>query len=159
MLARWVEVLDRLAARPDGLADELDWPAKLRLLEGFRDRDGLAWGAPRLALVDLQYADVRLDKGLYNRLVSRGSMKRLVTEEQVTGRDDQPAGGHQGLLPRALREVRRPAGRRVLGLGDLRRRPGVAGPDPDHGADPGHQGATSASCSTTPRTPPSWSTP
>ena len=34
-------------------------------------------------MVDLQYSDVRLDKGLYNRLVTRGSMKRLVTEEEV----------------------------------------------------------------------------
>jgi proteasome accessory factor A len=83
VLDRWFDVLDRLARDPMELADELDWPAKLRLLEGFRARDGLGWGAPRLALVDLQYADVRLDKGLYNRLVSRGSMKRLVTEEQV----------------------------------------------------------------------------
>ena len=41
------------------------------------------WSAPRLHLVDLQYSDVRLDKGLYNRLVARGSMKRLVTEQQV----------------------------------------------------------------------------
>ena len=65
------------------LAGELDWPAKLRLLEGFRARDGLGWGAPRLALVDLQYSDVRLDKGLYNRLVSRGSMKRLLSEDKV----------------------------------------------------------------------------
>ena len=83
VLARWLDVLDRLARDPMELADELDWPAKLRLLEGFRSRDGLGWGAPRLALVDLQYADVRLDKGLYNRLVSRGSMKRLVTEDAV----------------------------------------------------------------------------
>jgi proteasome accessory factor A len=83
VLDRWISVLDRLAGDPMDLADELDWPAKLRLLEGFRSRDGLAWGAHRLALIDLQYADVRLDKGLYNRLVSRGSMKRLVTEEAV----------------------------------------------------------------------------
>jgi proteasome accessory factor A len=65
------------------LADRLDWPAKLRLLEGFRARDGLGWAAPRLALVDLQYSDVRLDKGLYNRLVARGSMRRLVDESAV----------------------------------------------------------------------------
>ena len=38
---------------------------------------------PRLHLVDLQYTDVRMAKGLYNRLVTRGSIKRLVTEEQV----------------------------------------------------------------------------
>ena len=58
-------------------AELLDWPAKLRLLEGFRNRENLGWSAPRLQLVDLQYSDVRLDKGLYNRLVARGSMKRL----------------------------------------------------------------------------------
>ena len=83
VLDRWISVLDRLGGDPMDLADELDWPAKLRLLEGFRSRDGLSWGAHRLALVDLQYADVRKDKGLYNRLVFRGSMKTLVTEEAV----------------------------------------------------------------------------
>ena len=81
--ATWVRVLDTLADDPLRLADELDWPAKLRLLEGIRQREGLSWGASKLQLVDLQYSDVRLDKGLYNRLVARGSMKRLVTEQQV----------------------------------------------------------------------------
>jgi proteasome accessory factor A len=83
VLDRWISVLDRLAHDPMDLASELDWPAKLRLMEGFRSRDGLSWGAGRLALVDLQYSDVRLDKGLYNRLVARGSMQRMVTEDDV----------------------------------------------------------------------------
>ena len=48
-----------------------------------RTREGLGWAAPKLHLIDLQYSDVRLDKGLYNRLVARGSMKRLVSEQQV----------------------------------------------------------------------------
>jgi proteasome accessory factor PafA2 len=83
VLRTWGEVLDALSRDPQECADRLDWPAKLRLLEGYRARDGLAWGSPRLHLVDLQYSDVRLDKGLYNRLVARGSMKRLVSEEEV----------------------------------------------------------------------------
>ncbi|MEU4806868.1 depupylase/deamidase Dop [Actinosynnema sp. NPDC023587] len=83
VLRVWGEVLDALGRDPQECADRLDWPAKLRLLEGYRARDGLAWGSPRLHLVDLQYSDVRLDKGLYNRLVARGSMKRLVAEEEV----------------------------------------------------------------------------
>ncbi len=83
VLRVWGEILDALARDPQECADRLDWPAKLRLLEGYRQRDSLAWGAPRLRLVDLQYSDVRLGKGLYNRLVTRGSMKRLVTEEEV----------------------------------------------------------------------------
>jgi proteasome accessory factor PafA2 len=83
VLRIWGEVLDALARDPMECADRLDWPAKLRLLEGYRERDGLAWNSGRLALVDLQYTDVRMAKGLYNRLAARGSMKRLVTEEQV----------------------------------------------------------------------------
>ncbi|WP_040525800.1 depupylase/deamidase Dop [Gordonia effusa] len=83
VLATWADVLDKLERDPMECADLLDWPAKLRLLEGFRQREGLSWSAPRLHLIDLQYSDVRLDKGLYNRLVARGSMKRLVTEAQV----------------------------------------------------------------------------
>ncbi|HTK65789.1 MAG TPA: depupylase/deamidase Dop [Pseudonocardia sp.] len=79
----WGEVLDALTRDPMECADRLDWPAKLRLLEGYRARDGLQWSSPRLQLVDLQYSDVRLSKGLYNRLVARGSMRRMVTEEQV----------------------------------------------------------------------------
>jgi proteasome accessory factor PafA2 len=83
VLRIWGEVLDALGRDPMECADRLDWPAKLRLLEGYRARDGLSWSSPRLQLVDLQYSDVRLDKGLYNRLVARGSMKRLVNEEDV----------------------------------------------------------------------------
>jgi len=83
VLQTWGAVLDALARDPAECADRLDWPAKLRLLEGYRARDGLGWSSSRLHLVDLQYADVRLHKGLYNRLVARGSMKRLVTEDAV----------------------------------------------------------------------------
>ncbi|MFC0315524.1 depupylase/deamidase Dop [Gordonia phosphorivorans] len=83
VIATWADVLDKLERDPMECAEILDWPAKLRLLEGFRQREGLGWAAPRLQLIDLQYSDVRLDKGLYNRLVARGSMQRLVTEEQV----------------------------------------------------------------------------
>src|SRR5690606_37766931 len=89
VLTLWGEVLDALARDPMECADRLDWPAKLRLLEGYRERDGLSWSSGRLALVDLQYTDVRLAKGLYNRLVTRGSMKRLVSrsEERRVGED------------------------------------------------------------------------
>jgi proteasome accessory factor A len=90
VLTQWGEVLDALARDPAECADRLDWPAKLRLLEGYRARDGLGWSSPRLHLVDLQYADVRLDKGLYNRLVARGSMRRLADEDDVRAAMKKP---------------------------------------------------------------------
>ena len=83
VLDRWESVLTRLEQDPMLCARELDWVAKLRLLEGYRSRDGLGWGSPRLQLVDLQYSDVRPDKGLYARLVARGAMERLVGEDEV----------------------------------------------------------------------------
>ena len=83
VLDRWESVLIRLEQDPMLCARELDWVAKLRLLEGYRSRDGLGWGSSRLQLVDLQYSDVRPEKGLYARLVARGAMERLVSEEEV----------------------------------------------------------------------------
>src|SRR5665809_151927 len=62
---------------------ELDWVAKLALLEGFRSRDHLQWGSARLQLIDLQYSDVRPEKGLYHRLVNRGLMARVVTDAEI----------------------------------------------------------------------------
>ncbi|WTW92953.1 depupylase/deamidase Dop [Streptomycetaceae bacterium NBC_01309] len=81
VLARWESVLSRLETDPMSLSRELDWVAKLQILEGYRQRDGLDWDAPRLHLVDLQYADVRPDKGLYNRLENR--FERIATEPEV----------------------------------------------------------------------------
>ncbi|GAA2525584.1 depupylase/deamidase Dop [Pilimelia columellifera] len=83
VLARWERVLDRLGRDPMMCADELDWVAKLRLLEGYRERESLGWSSHKLQLVDLQYSDVRLDKGLYHRLVARGAMKRILTDAQT----------------------------------------------------------------------------
>ncbi len=90
VLARWESVLARLETDPASVHREVDWVAKLQILDGYRDRDGLAWGDHRLALVDLQYHDVRLDKGLYNRLVARGRVDRLVSDEAVTRAMTEP---------------------------------------------------------------------
>ena len=81
VLNRWEYVLTTLETDPMNLADSLDWVAKLRLLEGYRERDGLDWSSARLQLVDLQYSDVRPDKGLYHRLVARGAMRTLLAPD------------------------------------------------------------------------------
>jgi proteasome accessory factor A len=84
VLNRWESVLTRLATDPMSLSRELDWVAKLELLNGYRDRDGLDWDAPRLHLVDLQYSDVRPEKGLYNKLVQKDRLERIAAEAKVS---------------------------------------------------------------------------
>ena len=83
VLTRWEAVLEALASDPMSLSGQLDWVAKLELLQGYRDREGLDWDAHKLQLVDLQYTDVRPDKGLYNRLIARGRMQRLVSDAEI----------------------------------------------------------------------------
>lgn len=90
VLERWESVLDRLARDPMLCADELDWVAKYRLLQQYRQRDGLGWDSAKLQLIDLQYADLRPDKGLYHRLVAGGRMRRLLTDEAVAAAVHEP---------------------------------------------------------------------
>jgi proteasome accessory factor PafA2 len=84
VLGRWESVLTRLEDDPRTCSREVDWVAKLAILDGYRDRESLDWSSHKLQLVDLQYHDVRPDKGLYNRLAARGSVELLVTEDDVT---------------------------------------------------------------------------
>ncbi|MBA3310201.1 MAG: proteasome accessory factor PafA2 [Nocardioidaceae bacterium] len=83
VLERWEDMLTRLRRDPMECRRELDWVAKLALLESYRERDGLDWDDPKLHLIDLQYSDLRPDKGLYHRLVTRGSIERLLTDDEV----------------------------------------------------------------------------
>ncbi len=83
VLARWEHVLDSLESDPSTLHRELDWVAKHRLMQGYRERDGLEWSDPKLRAVDLQYHDVRRDRGLYYRLEAAGKVERLTTDEEV----------------------------------------------------------------------------
>jgi proteasome accessory factor A len=90
ILERWQRVLDDLRTDPMRLADQLDWVAKLRLLQSYRDRDGLAWDAAKLSLIDLQYADVDPRRSLYAALVARGKMRRLLDDDQIAAARTEP---------------------------------------------------------------------
>ncbi len=89
----WEEILTDLEADPLKTADRLDWTAKLRLLQGYRDRDGLAWDDPKLQLLSLQYHDVDPRRGLYNRLAAAGRMQRLFTPDEVAAAVMHPPEG------------------------------------------------------------------
>jgi Pup amidohydrolase len=82
VLGEWARVLDGLESDPSSLGTEIDWIAKRALMEGFARRDGLSWDSPRLALIDLQYADIRPERGLAARLEERGMLRRLFTDDE-----------------------------------------------------------------------------
>ncbi|TRW46208.1 depupylase/deamidase Dop [Georgenia yuyongxinii] len=83
VLERWAGVLDRLATDPAGAAAEVEWVAKLQLLDGMRRRGGLPWDHPKLAALDLQWSDLRPERSVFNRLVAAGRVERLVPDADV----------------------------------------------------------------------------
>ena len=64
-------------------AAQVEWVAKLRLLDAMRARDGLQWDAPKLAALDLQWSDLRPERGIYRRLEAAGAVETLITEEEI----------------------------------------------------------------------------
>lgn len=83
VMSRWADVLTRLGSDPMSCARELDWVAKLRVLQAYRDRDGLAWTEPRLAALDIQWSDIRPAKSVFGKVQAAGQIVRLVSDEQV----------------------------------------------------------------------------
>jgi Pup amidohydrolase len=83
VLERWENVLSALESDPFSLHAQLDWVAKYRLATAYRERDGLGWNDAKLRAIDLQYHDVRRNRGLYYRLESSGKVERLTTDAEV----------------------------------------------------------------------------
>jgi proteasome accessory factor PafA2 len=90
VLERWGRVLDALEREPRELADSIDWVAKLVMIENFMDRKGVDWQSPQVQMLDLQYHDIRLEKGLYYLLERQGKMERLASEEEIKDAITQP---------------------------------------------------------------------
>jgi proteasome accessory factor A len=79
----WREVIEQYRSDPMGLADRVDWIAKLQIIDRERERSGVELTDPKIALIDLIYHDTNLDRGLFYRRSARGHFERMVSDEQV----------------------------------------------------------------------------
>ncbi len=96
-LTMWEHCLTTLERDPFELHRELDWVAKHRLVEAYRSRHGLPLSDPQVALVDLQYHDIRRGEpsdgsiaGLYYLLEDRGAATRMVTDREISQAMSRP---------------------------------------------------------------------
>ena len=83
ILTLWQSVLDRMRADLFSVATEVEWVGKYQLVKRQKERAGLEWTDPRLAAIDLQWADLRPSHGLVYRLAKAGMVTRLVSDEEV----------------------------------------------------------------------------
>ncbi|MBM7050561.1 MULTISPECIES: depupylase/deamidase Dop [unclassified Rothia (in: high G+C Gram-positive bacteria)] len=104
VLTLWQEVLDALEQNPLSLADTLDWVAKYNLMRAYVNK-GVSWDNPKMRAIDIQYSDVRPDKGLYFKLIALGKMKTLFTEEQIRQAAHQPPHDTRAYLRGKIVEI------------------------------------------------------
>jgi proteasome accessory factor A len=90
VLEKWQHVLECLERDPMELDAKIDWVIKKALIEGFMERKSLDWHASRVQMLDLQYHDLRLDKGLYYMLERQGRTERIATDEEIIAAIHQP---------------------------------------------------------------------
>ena len=83
VLARWERTLDLLAEDPMQLSRELDWVIKRELIENYMEKHRLDWNDSRVAMIDLQYHDIRPGRGLYYKLEESDAVERIVTDDEI----------------------------------------------------------------------------
>jgi proteasome accessory factor A len=83
LLERWERVLTQLAEDPRQCARELDWVIKQELIRSYMSRKAIGFDDQRISMLELQYHDVRRDRGLYYRLCRAEKVDRLFDDETV----------------------------------------------------------------------------
>ncbi len=83
LLTQWREMLDGVRDDLDTVADRVDWVAKYRVVQGFRDRHDLGATDPKLRAIDLQYHDLRLERSLAQRVGLRTLFEGAAVREAV----------------------------------------------------------------------------
>ena len=84
VLDLWERGLRALREDDLSLVDrELDWVIKLKLLDRYQARHGLALADARVARLDLAYHDISRRRGLYNLLAARGMVERVTRDVEV----------------------------------------------------------------------------
>ena len=85
MVDAWDKVLTDLEHDPLSTADRLDWSAKYKLIESFREVEGLDEGDPWLRSLDLSYHLLDHQQGLFYGLMDQGAFKLPYSYLEITG--------------------------------------------------------------------------
>src|SRR2546422_6969416 len=83
ILREWESILNDLERDVMLCRDRADWAAKKFLLNELQGEEKLQWSDPWLQAIDLEYHNIDLERGLYYELQRHGSMRRVVSEEEI----------------------------------------------------------------------------
>ena len=76
----------------------VEWVAKKQLCDAMRARTGAEWEDPRLAALDIQWADLRIGHGVADRLIAAGRTRRLTTDAEIEAAVDTAPSGTRAAI-------------------------------------------------------------
>ncbi len=83
LLQHWSRLLDTVINDKWAVSHEIEWVAKLQLLDRMREREHLTWDNPKLAALDLQWSDTRPERGIAAKLDRAGAVVALVERDDI----------------------------------------------------------------------------
>ena len=89
-VVEWEYVLDCLDEDPDRLERKIDWVIKRKLLREYTTRHNITWHDPRVFMIDLQYHDIRKDRGFFYLLERSDRVDRLFNESEIEKAKTEP---------------------------------------------------------------------
>lgn len=90
ILDKWEFVLNKLEENPVELSRYVDWVTKYELINSYRTKKGYDWDDPRISMMDLQYHDIKRDRGLYYLLEREGLVERIAKDTDIGNAMEYP---------------------------------------------------------------------
>ena len=82
-LDMWEHVMTGLATDPLSMGREIDWVTKYNLIDRYRSKHHLPLSDAKVALLDLQYHDIKRDRSVFYKLQDAGLVERIVTDGAI----------------------------------------------------------------------------
>lgn len=106
-LTMWEHCVSTIENDPMKLEREVDWVAKLHLVESFCSRHGLSLDDPRVQLLDLQYHDIDRKRGVFYKLQEREMVERVCTDDAIhSARENAPLTTRAHLRGQFIKEAK-----------------------------------------------------
>lgn len=83
IMAYWEGILTCLETDPMQLDRILDWVAKKKLIETYVTQRRLKWDSAKVMMLDLQYHNIRPDRGLYYKLEKKDLVQKMVADKDI----------------------------------------------------------------------------
>ncbi|NBU38403.1 MAG: Pup--protein ligase, partial [Actinobacteria bacterium] len=110
-LRLWTETLEDIAQQNERLTRRIDWAIKQNLIRNYAESNDITLDSPRVQALDLQFHDIDPERGVFNKLRSRGMVDTLFTSdetERATGTAPLDTRAHlRGQFLRKAREAGR----------------------------------------------------